>query len=372
MTDLPDRVGIVGAGVMGRDISAVFAATGHDVTLVDVDPDALEAARDYHERTALPILERAGYTPSAPIARRIEYGSSIADVADAGFVLETVTESLSTKRSVVAEVATETPSAVPIGTNTSSLTANEIGARIENPGRVLLFHFAKPAIERDLVELAGEHVPDATLNLAGELARLIGKEPVELARERRGNGLSRLSAAIKAAATWQLERTTPGAIDRAAAAVGFERGPIELIDAIGLDVHLATVSNLQTAYGGRFDPPASVRTEIEAMVDRGHLGQKSGKGFFEWTDDRAHVPEGDADTEHIEPVLSALVNEAHRMVADGIAPAETIDRLFRLGSGGPVGPFDLEDLLGREYIRELLESRYRETGSPLFQPADRL
>lgn len=367
MAESPQSVGVVGAGVMGRDIAGLFAAADRTVTLVDVDPAAVDDAMDALDTTVSAALRDAGYDVPTTLTERVAASTAIDALADATFVVEAVPDRLSIKREVLADLEDVLAADAVIGTNTSSLTAREVGANLRHPERVVLFHFANPAIARRLVETAGEQADAAALATARMAGEAIDKPPVELDRERRGNGLSRLSAAIKCAASWELREGEAAAIERAARSIGFEVGPFALIDRIGLDVHLATVDNLAVDHGDRFDPPASVRERIEALVDRGDLGRKSGRGFFDWDGDEPRLPATDGTAE-LEPILAALVSEAHRLVADGVADRDRVDTILRRGSGGDAGPFDIEAMLGLERVREVLAARYDATGAPIYDP----
>lgn len=366
-----ELVGIVGAGLMGREIGALFRAAGFAVSLVDRDPDALEDARRFLREEAPGRLEAAGYEPDSPLPEGVSTSVDLDCLRDAVFVVEAIPDRLGPKQRLMNSLEAWVDEATPIGTNTSSLTAREVAEGMEFPGRLFLFHFANPAIERDLLEVAGELTEPSYLQRAEIVGERIGKRPVRLQRERRGNGLSRLSAAIKCASCWELIRAEAGAIERAARAVGFQRGPLALIDLIGLDVHLDTVSNLSEEYGDRFEPPPSVRHRMETMVDEGRLGKKTGRGFFRWEGDSPRIPEGESDYD-ITPVVAALVNEAHLMREDAIADRDTINTVLKRGSGGDVGPFEVGDLMGYTELREVLEERFNSTGSEVFRPADSL
>jgi len=129
----PDRTGVVGAGVMGRDIAGLLANAGYPVTLVNVDPDAIDAARRYHETDLAAALETGGIDILGTPADRIEYATDLGALEDVDFVIEAVPERLELKRGVLADLeAVLEPDAV-IGTNTSSLTAGEIAGRSRPP-----------------------------------------------------------------------------------------------------------------------------------------------------------------------------------------------------------------------------------------------
>lgn len=360
-----ERTGVVGAGLMGRDIAGLLANAGYAVTLIDVDADVLAEARAYHEETLEAELRAGGLEVSDRPAERIAYDTNIETLSDAEFVVEAVPERLDLKRGIVADLeATLAPDAI-IGTNTSSLTPGDIATEMAHPERVVLFHFANPALRRDIVEISGDETTDRALETAHEAAEAIDREPIRLGREYRANGLSRLSASIKCAATWELQEADPAAIDIAARNVGFDRGPLELIDLIGLDVHLATVDNLAEVYGDRYAPPPEIRDRMEELVASDRLGKKSGAGFFEW--DGAECLMADPEELHdIQPILAALVNEAHRLVEDGIADEGTVDQILKRGGDSEIGPFDIEAMFGRDALRETLDERHEETGAAVY------
>ena len=393
----PSHTGVVGAGLMGRDIAGLLANGGFPVTLVDVDPDALASARDYHETDLRAALEANGLLAAGrdrtdsdggaakgvdggeateadgnpeekgDPARRIEYATDSAALDGCEFVVEAVPERLALKREVLADLeAVLAPDAV-VGTNTSSLTPGDVAADLAHPERVVLFHFANPALERDLVEISGDDATPAAIETARTVAEAIDRHPIELGAEYRANCLSRLSASIKCAGTWELLAAEAAAIDRGARNLGFERGPIEFVDLVGIDVHLATVDNLAEVYGDRYAPPPSVRDRMAAMVEAGDLGRKTGRGFFDWDGADPQLPAVE-EPHDVTPIVGALVNEGHRLVADGVGDRETIDEVLRRGSGGDVGPFDVESMLGRDFLREALHERHDETGAAVFEP----
>ncbi|MFC4542355.1 3-hydroxyacyl-CoA dehydrogenase family protein [Halosolutus amylolyticus] len=363
---IPDTTGVVGAGLMGRDIAGLLANGGFPVTLVDVDDTALESARDYH-RTDLPeALESAGFDPDDP-ASRIEYETDLAALVDHDFVVEAVPERLALKRDLVADLESVLDPGAVVATNTSSLTPGDIATGLERPERVVLFHFANPAIDRDLVEISGDEASDRALETATAVAEAIDRTPVRLEAEYRANCLSRLSASIKCAGTWELLAASPAEVDRGARVIGFDRGPIEFVDLIGIDVHLATVDNLAAAYGDRYAPPPEIRDRMDALVDAGDLGKKTGQGFFEWDGEEPRIPEVE-DAHDVTPVVGALVNEAYRLVGDGVTDRETVNDVLKRGSGGDIGPFDVESMLGTGFLREALRERYGETGADVYDP----
>jgi enoyl-CoA hydratase/3-hydroxyacyl-CoA dehydrogenase len=103
------------------------------------------------------------------------------------------------------------------------------------------------------------------------------------------------------------------------------------------------------------------------MVGEGHLGKKTGQGFFEWEDGACRLPDPDGPHD-VTPILAALVNEAHRLVDDGVADADTVNEILKRGGDSETGPFDIEEMFGEDYLREVLETRYDETGGEIYDP----
>lgn len=360
-----ESTGVVGAGLMGCDIAGLLANAGYAVTLVDVDPEALTEAQTFHESVLESELHTAGIAQAENPVSNITYETDTATLSEAGFVVEAVPERLGLKRELMGELEQTLRADAVIGTNTSSLTPGDIARGMAHPERVVLFHFANPAIHRDIVEIAGDNATARALEMATTVANAIDRKPIRLHTEYRANGLSRLSASIKCAASWELLATTALAIDAGARNTGFDRGPFELIDLIGLDVHLATVDNL-SIYGGRYAPPPEIRTRMEQMVENGHLGKKAGHGFFEWDGQQCLHPEPETAYD-ITPILAALTNEAHRLVDDGVADAETVNEILKRGGDSEMGPFDIEELFGTPYLRSVLDERYEETGGEIYR-----
>lgn len=365
------KVGIIGAGLMGSDIAALFANAGYNVVLVDKDEKALENAEEKNKTETLKEMEEADLKKRDEITPLINYTTQLEKIKNSSFIVEAIVDKLKAKNNLMKSLENTIDKKTVIGTNTSTLTAKEIAKGMNNPERVVLFHFANPAISRKLVEIAGDKATKQAKEKAAEMAKRIEKEPVLLDGERRGNCLSRMSAAIKCSGSWELLTAKPESIDKAAKELGFNRGPIELLDLIGIDLHLDTVTNLSEEYGDRFEPPKEVRKRMEEMIESGKLGKKTGEGFYKWENDQPTIPEPELKS-NITPIVAALVNEAHKIVQDGVANQKKVDKILKLGSGGSLGPFDIGEMLGEEELREVLEKKYGETNSKLFKPAKTL
>ena len=278
-----------------------------------------------------------------------------AAAADADLVIEAAIEDLAAKRAIFVALDRAAPSWAVLATNTSALSVTAIGGATSRPGRVIGLHFFNPAPVMRLVEIVttGQTEPAVAEMAVGLMARW-GRTPVRSAdapgfivnRVNRPFTLEPLDAIASGGAT-------VAAVDHAMRAAGYPMGPFELMDLIGLDVNLAVTRTLFAAALEAGDPladrfrPSPIQ---ERLVAEGHLGRKGGGGFYPggWV-----AGEG-ATTPSIDPLAAALpervelatINEAYRVVGDGVATVADVDLALRLGAGHPLGPFERVARLG--------------------------
>jgi 3-hydroxybutyryl-CoA dehydrogenase len=281
---------VVGAGTMGHGIAQVFAMAGFAVTLTD----ATEAlARRGVERIRLNLEEavRRGKLDAAAVAGpmgRIRAGGGVADAApDADIIIEAVPERQDLKRSVLEAAESAAPDDALLATNTSSLSIGGMQAWLRRPERFLGLHFFNPVhINRLLEVVKGPRTDPATLERALAVARRIGKEPV-VVNDSPGFATSRLGVLLGLEAMRMLEAGVASAADiDTAMELGYRHpmGPLRLTDLVGLDVRLDIARYLHAELGTEcFRPPAI----LERMVAEGRLGRKTGRGFYDWSEEEA-------------------------------------------------------------------------------------
>lgn len=273
---------VVGAGTMGVGIAYVYAAADWNVTVVEPD----EARSHAVQQTLASVAQagaRRGKLNEAQV-QRISHG--VRRVASAlelpeglDLVVETVPERLALKTMVLAQIDSRSPRV--IASNTSSMSIDQLAGSVRDPSGFLGMHFFNPVWSLQLVELIrGRHTSDATLALARQFAEATGKTTITV-RDMPGFATSRLDLIASLEAMRMLQDGVASAedIDRAAViAYRHPMGPLRLSDVVGLDVRLDIARQLSVALGDRYAPPQI----LQDMVARGELGQKSGKGFFEW------------------------------------------------------------------------------------------
>ncbi|MGZ3422064.1 MAG: 3-hydroxyacyl-CoA dehydrogenase family protein [Polyangiales bacterium] len=286
------NVAVLGAGTMGHGIAQVFAAAGAQVRLFDVDLGRVEKGRS-QVKAGLEKVAAKGKITAEEVTRivsAIAPTTSIEEASrDASLVIEAIPEDMALKVDVFKKVVAAAPTSAILGSNTSSLSITELGAKIGAADRTIGLHFFNPPPVMELLEVVrGVSTSEETVARAKEIAKAIGKTAV-LVNDMPGFATSRLGVLLGAEAMRMLETgvASAGDIDRAME-LGYRHpmGPLKLTDLVGLDVRLAILEHLQREIGEQFRPPAILRRLVRA----GHLGKKTGRGFYVWTPEGPREP----------------------------------------------------------------------------------
>ena len=277
-----ETVGVVGAGTMGNGIAQVFAQSGFDVCLVDVARPVLDRARATVEKSLGKFVEKgtlAAADRDATLAR-LKMSTTIEELASADYIVEAIVENVEAKRALLARLDALAKPDVILATNTSSISITLLGAATERPDKVLGMHFMNPVPIMSLVELIrGQATSDQSMQVASELCARLGKTGVEAA-DYPGFIANRILLPMLNEAFFAVMEGvgTPEAIDAVMkGAMHHPMGPLTLADFIGLDVCLAVLNVLHEGLG---DPKYRPCPLLRRMVAAGHLGRKSGRGFY--------------------------------------------------------------------------------------------
>jgi 3-hydroxyacyl-CoA dehydrogenase len=281
---------VVGAGVMGGEIAQVIAAAGIPVVLKDVDRKFVDAglqkAREVSERQAARLVkkgklteERAGEQAERTLGL-IAGTTSYEDFGDVDFVIEAVPEKMEIKHAVFAELDAATPGHAILASNTSGLSITEIADATNRPDKVVGFHFFWPASFMRLIEvIEGEDTSAETAQAAANFAQAIKKMPVRCG-ECPGFVVNRILVST-ASEIWRYQDETGIPVEELdefiAKTANMPMGPFRVADMSGLDTVVKVARDMREAYGDRM----YVHRGMEEKLDKGELGAKTGKGFYE-------------------------------------------------------------------------------------------
>jgi len=290
-------VAVVGTGAMGAGIAQVAAQSGHVVKLLDNRPGAAEKAIEGIRAQFNKLADKGKLTPEAALAAgtRLVAARELADLAEAGLVVEAIVENLEAKQKLYAELEGIVGPDCIFGTNTSSISVTAIGAALKRPERLAGLHFFNPAPLMALVEIVSGLATDCRVaDTLFATAAAWGKTPVH-AKSTPGFIVNRVARPYYAEA---LRLVQEGAADTATIdavlreAGGFRMGPFELMDMIGHDVNFAVTNSVWRAfYNDQRFLPSLIQQEL---VDAGFYGKKSGRGFYDY---REGAVRPDAQTE---------------------------------------------------------------------------
>jgi len=278
-------VAVIGAGTMGHGIAQVAAMAGYQTRLTDTNSDALTGAMSRIASNLAGAVSRSKMTQDdadAAIARIATAADPTASARDADLVIEAVAEDLAAKEQLFRQLDAVVGDAAILATNTSSLSVTQIASATRRPARVVGMHFFNPVHIMKLVEVIAHPQSDpAVIAVAREVADRMGKTTI-LVRDTPGFASSRLGVVLGLEAMRMVEQGVASAADIDSAmelGYGHPMGPLRLTDLVGLDVRLNIAEYLhRELQDPTFDPPRILRDKVQ----RGELGKKAGRGFYEW------------------------------------------------------------------------------------------
>lgn len=278
------RVGVVGCGVMGSGIVEVCARAGLDVVYLEATKELVEVGRGRIEASTLRAVERGKLSEQERDAAlaRVSGTTNVADLADRELMIEAATEHYETKREVFRQLDEVTMPQAILASNTSSIPIVDLGAATARPDKVVGMHFFNPVPVMGLIEIVRAiTTSDETVEFARAFGAVLGKAAV-LSRDRAGFIVNMLLIPYLNGAVRMLEEGFASREDIDAAVhlgLGHPLGPLQLLDLIGLDTALYVADVLFEEFKEpMFAPPPL----LKRMVTAGHLGRKSGKGFYDY------------------------------------------------------------------------------------------
>ena len=356
---------------MGHGIGELLALAGYEVILVDINEEVLKKAVDNIKWSLGKFVERRRIREEDAEAAlsRVTINVNLEEaVSNADLVVEAVPENMDLKKSIFRKIDSATPEGAILASNTSSLSISEMAEETTRPEKVVGMHFFNPPVLMALVEVVkGEKTSDETVDAIVKLVKELGKTPVVVRKDVRGFIVNRILGAVMNEAFTVVEKgeATMEEVDAAVKyKAGFPLGAFELADMIGLDVMYEVGKIMEAAYG----EVAKASPMVEKLVEEGNLGQKTGKGFYDWKVGRPRIPFRLAGKFDVQRLYAVATNETARLIHEDVASPEDIDTAMKLGTGWPAGPCEQADKQGLDGLLLKLKELHEKYGEAVYEP----
>ena len=281
-----EKVSIIGAGVMGMGIAQALAQQGFEVAVCDLERSIIERSLERTRKNLESLVNKEKITAqeAEEIISRIKQTTNVEDISAADLIIEAASENMEVKKQVFVQLDGLCPATTILASNTSTLSPTEIASATKRPDKVIGMHWFNPAPVMRLIEVVvSAETSEETVQAVMEFSRRVGKTPVRV-NEAPGGIVSRILRGYLNVAVDVLAEgvATVEDIDTAMKlGANFPMGPFELIDLIGVDIHTINSDALAQELGDlKYRPHAFLRK----MVRAGHLGRKTGRGFYNYTE----------------------------------------------------------------------------------------
>jgi enoyl-CoA hydratase/3-hydroxyacyl-CoA dehydrogenase len=363
------NITVLGSGIMGHGIAQVSAMAGYNVVLRDIEQPFLDKAMEKIKWSLDKLVskEKISENERDEIFSRIKPIVDLKDaVHDCDLVIEAVPEIMELKKKVYAELDKVASDQVVFASNTSTLPITEIANTISRPKKFIGIHFFNPPQLMKLVEvIPGQETSDDITNLTINFVKSVNKIPVTCRKDVPGFIVNRLFIPLVHEACYVMERQKiqQTEIDSAVKfRLGFPMGIFELADFTGLDViHKATVE-----MHVRDKKVISPHPTIEQLFNEKKLGQKSGEGFYKYSDDKyERIPLSEELAKKCDPIqiIANILNNAAWLVTNNASDIDEIEKAASLGLGLKKPLFETAKEIGMQKIVEELKKLSNKHGA---------
>ncbi len=366
------EISVIGAGVMGHGIAEVLSLSGYRVKVFDAYDEALKKGEQLIRKSMERLVKsgKLGEPEMKAALDNITFGSDISGmVSDANMVIEAVPEILDLKRKIFGELDKHCRKDAVLATNTSNIKIADIASVTSRPEKVVGVHFFNPPVIMKLVEvIKSDKTSDSTFNAALDLVKKIGKTPIRVLKDHAGFVVNRISApeGLLFCLIQDKKVADPAEVDTFAKGQGLPMGPYELMDYVGID----TVVHSMDYYAKELSADYGKCKAFHGMVEKGLLGAKSGRGFYDWSSGKANIPKANpTDKVQLMDVLAVEVNEAVKVLEEGLCTPEEVETGVKLGMNRPFGPITVAKGLTNAELKRKLEELHQQYGAEVFSPA---
>jgi len=371
-------VAMIGAGDMGHGIAEVALLAGYKVNLYDIKDEFVELGKK-RIFDSLDLLTGKGKIPAElNTAIREQLLTTTTDldeaVGSADLVIEAIPEIMDLKKKAFAAIDKAAPAHALLGSNTSTMSISEIATATQRPEKVFGLHYFNPAVLMRLVEvIRADKTSDETMQIGMDFAKRQKKVGVFVKRDTPGFIVNRVNHAPAVLISEILERgeVEPEALDAFMRLIGSAMGPCELTDYVGVDVAVNVSRYFEQTLGPDYGPAP----HLVKMLEAGHLGKKSGQGYFEWPDGARPKIDFSKATRKFNffwPIF-VQINEATKLIQEGVVDTlSEVDLALVNSSGMPFGPIAMGRQISKLDLIDNLEMLAEKYDKPMFKPTKRV
>lgn len=364
----------MGAGDMGHGIAEIALMAGYTVHLYDVSKEALDRGVKRIDESLKKLSEKGKVDPKmlgmvhqGLLGTHLDIKEAV-EAAD--LVIEAVPEIVEIKKELFKAVDAAAPAHALLASNTSTMCISDFAAETQRPGQVLGLHFFNPVVLMKLVEVIRcRWTTEQAMRMAHDFCIRIGKVPVRVEKDVPGFIVNRVQApsGVLLGCLIDMKIAEPEEIDAALRKIGVPMGPFEIMDFTGLDVAYHANKYYEVAVHPDFRPSAN----LEAKVKAGNLGKKTGKGYFDWSGGRPNIDIEKAIS-FLDPMdlVAVQINEAMKLIEQGVCSAEDVDTAITNGTGNVIGPMAIAKGVDPRALTYRLEGLWQRFGKEIFKPAD--
>lgn len=358
------HVAVIGAGTMGHGIAEVALLSGYTVSLYDIANDAVEKGRSLIDWSLNKFVEKAIISESDYkqfMDNLTITGDFKEAVKNADLCIEAAPEKFELKLRIFRDLDTLSPKHAILATNTSNMSITEIGAATQRSEKVVGLHFPPPPPLAKMIEIIkGDATSDETIKIAVDFTKKSKKVAI-ISKDSPGFICNRIVAPSMLLTQLMLDRREydPAKLDAAAMKMGMIMGPYELQDFIGHDIIFQSMQYLASRLSKDYAPTPT----LLKMIEEKKLGKKTGEGIYQWPEvGRPEIDRSNPADFDLMDLMRVQINEATKVLEEGIANAKDIDIAMKLHYHNPWGPFELAentDLADLANFLDKLADKYR-------------
>ena len=361
------HVSVIGAGAMGHSIAQVALMSGYSVSLYDIKDKIVENGKSRIEWSFKRFVEKAKISESdyKKFMSNLTLTTDLEGaVKKADLCIEAAPEKLDLKKKIFSDLDKLTPKHTILASNTSNMSITEISAVTQRPEKVIGMHFFNPPVLMPIIEIVkGDKTSTETLNVMTDFSKKSNKTTI-LSKDSPGFICNRIIAPSTLLLNLMLDQKEypPEKIDAAAMNMGSPIGPYQLQDYLGLDVVYDSMKYLSERLSKDYAPTPT----MERLIKENKFGKKTGKGIYNWKGGRPEIDLSDpADFDMMKPML-VQINEAAKLLEEGVGTAKDINTGMSLAFNNPVGPFELAESTNLTELTDFLDGLAKKYSKEVF------